>query len=53
MTGRDSGERAAALLALDAALDIFGDHGLRSLSVLAADAVERLRSDRNTPTARA
>ena len=37
-----NGERAAALMALDAALDVFGDHGLRSLSVLANDAVERL-----------
>jgi len=42
MTGEDRGERAAALMALDAALDVFGDHGLRSLSVLANDAVERL-----------
>jgi len=43
MTGEDRGERAAALMALDAALDVFGDHGLRSLSVLATDAMERLR----------
>ncbi|WP_293905749.1 hypothetical protein [Phenylobacterium sp.] len=42
MTGEDRGERAAALMALDAALDVFGDHGLRSLSVLATDAIERL-----------
>jgi hypothetical protein len=43
MTGEDRGERAAALMALEAALDVFGDHGLRSLSVLATDAMERLR----------
>jgi hypothetical protein len=42
MTGKDAGERAAALMALDAALDVFAEHGLRSLSVLAADAAERL-----------
>jgi hypothetical protein len=42
MTGKDHGERAAALMALDAALDVFAEHGLRSLSVLAADAVERM-----------
>ena len=29
-------------MALDAALDVFAEHGLRSLSVLAADAVERM-----------
>lgn len=43
MTGVDRGERAAGLMALDAALDVFADHGLRSLSVLATDAMERLR----------
>jgi hypothetical protein len=36
-------------MALDGALDVFGEHGLRSLSVLANDAVERLSS---TSTAR-
>ncbi len=46
MTGKDRGERAAAVMALDAALDVFGDHGLRSLSVLAADGLERLRHNR-------
>lgn len=44
LTGRDRGERAAALMALDAALDVFAEHGLRSLSVLAYDAVERLEA---------
>lgn len=42
MTGVENGERAKALMALDVALDVFADHGLRSLSVLAYDAVERL-----------
>ncbi|MGA0605445.1 hypothetical protein ACO2Q0_05530 [Phenylobacterium sp. VNQ135] len=42
MTGVDRGERASATLALDAALDVFGEHGLRSLSVLATDALARL-----------
>ncbi|WP_309089442.1 hypothetical protein [Phenylobacterium sp.] len=42
MTGVDRGERASAALALDAALDVFAEHGLRSLSVLAADALARL-----------
>ena len=42
MTGVETGERAAALMALDVALDVFAEHGLRSLSVLAYDAVERL-----------
>ncbi|MBW8814100.1 MAG: hypothetical protein JF588_11800 [Caulobacterales bacterium] len=44
LTGRDNGERASALMALDAALDVFAEHGLRSLSVLAYDAVERLEA---------
>lgn len=42
MTGKDRGERAAALMALDAALDVFAEHGLRSLSVLANEAIDRL-----------
>lgn len=43
MTGVDRGERAAAMMALDAALDVFGEHGLRSASVAATEAMERLR----------
>ena len=46
MTGQDRGERAAAMMALDAALDVFGEHGLRSLSVLASDAMGRLKAGR-------
>jgi hypothetical protein len=44
ITGKDRGERAAAVTALDAALDVFGEEGLRSLSVVASEALERLRS---------
>ena len=43
ITGQDRGERAAAATALSAALDVFGEQGLRSLSVVASDALERLR----------
>jgi hypothetical protein len=42
ITGVDRGERASAAMALNAALDVFGELGLRSLSVIAADALERL-----------
>ncbi|MFN4178277.1 hypothetical protein [Phenylobacterium sp.] len=42
LTGKDRGQRAAAVLALDAALDVFGEHGLRSLSVLASEALVRV-----------
>src|SRR5207302_10143022 len=44
ITGKDRGERAAAVLALEAALDVFGEQGLRSLSVMAAEVLERLRA---------
>jgi tetratricopeptide (TPR) repeat protein len=47
ITGKDRGERAGALVALEAALDVFGDQGMRSLSVMANDALERLRADPN------
>jgi hypothetical protein len=43
LTGRDRGQRVAALLALEAACDVFAEEGLRSLTVIAADALERLR----------
>ena len=36
ITGKDRGERASAVMALDAALDVFAEQGLRSLTVLAA-----------------
>jgi tetratricopeptide (TPR) repeat protein len=49
ITGRDRGERAAAATALSAALEVFSEQGLRSLSVVASDALERLRG----PTLRA
>jgi hypothetical protein len=43
LAGEDRGRRAAALLALDAALEIFAEEGLRSLTVMAAEALERMR----------
>jgi hypothetical protein len=43
LTHRDNGERAAAVLALEAAFEVFAEEGLRSLSVMASDALERLR----------
>lgn len=45
ITGRDGGKRAAAILALDTALDVFADQGLRSLSVMARETLERLTAD--------
>lgn len=42
ITGQDRGERAAAAMALSGALDVFGELGLRSLTIVAADALERL-----------
>ncbi len=43
ITGKDGGERLSAVTALDAALDVFAEHGLRSLSIVAVDAMARLR----------
>ena len=43
ITGKDRGERLSAITALDAALDVFSERGLRSLSIVAVDAMERLR----------
>lgn len=39
---RDRGERAAAAIAFQAALEVFGEEGLRSLAALASDGLERL-----------
>ncbi|RAK58778.1 hypothetical protein DJ021_02655 [Phenylobacterium hankyongense] len=44
ITGKDRGERAAALTALEAALDVFAEQGLHAMSVIAGDALERLRA---------
>jgi hypothetical protein len=44
ITGKDRGERAAAVTALEAALDVFGEEGLRSLSIVAGEALERLKA---------
>jgi tetratricopeptide (TPR) repeat protein len=51
ITGVDRGERVAAVTALDAALDVFAEHGLHSLSVLAGDALERLSTAAEPRTA--
>jgi len=45
ITGHDGGRRAAAVTALEVALDVFSEQGLASLTRLAADALERLRPD--------
>ena len=42
LTHRDRGERAAAAMAFQAAMDVFGEEGLRSLTAIAADGLERL-----------
>ncbi len=44
ITGKDRGQRAAAVTALDAALDVFGEEGLRSLSIVATEALNRLKA---------
>ena len=43
ITGRDRGERQAAFVAFDAALEVFAELGLRSLSDVAAQGVARVR----------
>ncbi|HEY9219682.1 MAG TPA: hypothetical protein VIO94_16660, partial [Phenylobacterium sp.] len=50
ITRKDRGERAAAAAALNGALDVFTEEGLRSLSVLAIEGLERLRTA--APTSR-
>jgi tetratricopeptide (TPR) repeat protein len=42
ITHRDRGERAAAAMAFQAAMDVFGEEGLRSLTAIAAEGLERL-----------
>ena len=44
ITGKDRGQRAAAVMALDAAMDVFAEQGLRSLTVMASEALDRLRA---------
>lgn len=41
--GRDRGERARALLALNEALDVFGSAGLRNLADETLTAIDRLQ----------
>lgn len=50
ITRKDRGLRAAAAVALNAALDVFAEEGLRSLSAAAADALERLRGAGASPS---
>jgi len=42
LTGVDKGERAAAALAFQSALEVFSEEGLRSLSAIASDSLQRL-----------
>ncbi len=44
VTGQDRGERAASAMALSAALDVFGEHGLRSLADTTARRLEELQA---------
>ncbi len=44
ITGRDKGERTAAAVAFDAALEVFSDEGLRSLADVAAQGLARMRA---------
>lgn len=46
LTDRDRGERAAAALAFQSALDVFNEHDLRSLSDIASDGLEKLAAAR-------
>jgi len=50
ITGRDNGERTAAATALTAAFDVFAEEGLRTFSLIAIEALERLRGA--SPSAR-
>jgi hypothetical protein len=43
LSGQDGGRRAAAVLALEAARDVFAEEGLATLTNLASDALARLR----------
>ena len=43
LTGRDEGRRAKAAMAFSAALDVFAEQGLRSLSDVAAEGLGRLK----------
>ncbi|HEY3797670.1 MAG TPA: hypothetical protein VGL58_04900 [Caulobacteraceae bacterium] len=44
LTHRDRGERAAAALAFESALDVFSEEGLRSLSAMASEGLEKLKA---------
>lgn len=53
ITRKDRGERAAAITALDAAFEVFSEQGLRSLSIVAIDALGRLRRNASAEPRRA
>lgn len=44
LNGGRGAERAAAVLALDCAFEVFAEHGMRSLSLVAHEALERVRA---------
>ena len=44
LTGKDNGQRAAAAMALAAALEVFAEEGLHSLSDMTLTALERVRA---------
>jgi hypothetical protein len=48
ITGRDDGGLTAASVALATAMDVFAEEGMRSLTDLAHQGLERLRDRRNT-----
>lgn len=48
ITGRDDGGLASAAVALATAFDVFAEHGMRSLTDLACQALERLRGRQPT-----
>ncbi|MDB5431382.1 MAG: hypothetical protein JWP35_2498 [Caulobacter sp.] len=52
ITGRDNGGRAKGIMALNAALEVFAEHGLRSLSDMALQGIERLREHQRPPAGR-
>jgi hypothetical protein len=45
ITGKDQGRRAAAVLALDSALDVFAEEGQHALSRMAYEVLERISAD--------
>jgi len=44
LTHRDRGERAAAAMAFQSALEVFGEQGLRALAAIASEGLDRLKA---------